>query len=175
MHKGKALIELRLADLVLGNNELDFTCKAGDFNDPQLTGAGFKGVVQVRVAAEKSEGGITVTTETSTAADLTCDICLAPVSKVLTGSLRLYYFYDAPPEENQNVDEECRFLERSSESIDITEDVREILLLSLPMKVTCTDNPECRLYGREQEDEGTQAGEKSSWHESLKKLKNKYR
>jgi uncharacterized protein len=175
MHKEKALIEIPIAGLMQGTHEFDFTCRARDFNDLQLTDAGFTGDIQVRTIVEKSEREIAVTIETSTVADFTCDRCLSPVSKALSGSFRFYYVYGEPHEEEQKGDEEFRILDSNAVSIDVTEDVRETLLLSRPMKVTCSNNPDCRLYSNTQEDEGAQTGDASSWQESLEKLKNKYR
>jgi uncharacterized protein len=177
MHKEKALIEIPVAGLVQGTHEYDFTCRSSNFNDLQLVAAGFTGDIHVRAIVEKSEREMTVTIETSAVADFTCDICLSPVSKVLAGSFRIYYVYDEHPEkdEDDNGDEEYRILDSNAVSVDITEDVRETVMLSRPMKVSCTDNPDCRIYKHAQEDEGAQAGNESSWQESLEKLKNKYR
>ncbi len=178
MHKEKSRIEIGLGTLVDGANEFSFTCKASDFEGRQLTDAGFTREIEVNVVAEKSEDEITITINTSTLADFTCDICLAPVSIKLTGSLVLsYLFGPTVGEENEGSDEYNR-IERGAESIDITGEVCETLLLSLPMKVTCTDNPDCRLYGSEKsmkENEEPQPGNITPWQESLEKLKNKYR
>ncbi|MEI7826054.1 MAG: DUF177 domain-containing protein [Chlorobiaceae bacterium] len=177
MHKEKSRIEIGLGTLVDGTNGINLTCNASDFEGTQLTDAGFAREIEVNVVAEKSEAEITVTINTSALADFTCDICLAPVSKKLTGSLILsYLFSSAVDERNEGSDEHNR-IERGAESIDITGEVCETLLLSLPMKVTCTDNPDCRLYGSEKsmkENEEPQPGSVTPWQESLEKLKNKY-
>ena len=178
MHKEKSRIEIGLGALVDGANEFNFICKASDFEGRQLTEAGFTREIEINVVAEKSEDEITITIKTSTLADFTCDICLAPVSKQLTGSLVLsYLFGDARDNEGDGDEEYCR-IERGAESIDITGEVCETLLLSLPMKVTCTDNPDCRVFGSEKsmkENEEPPPGNVTPWLESLEKLKNKYR
>ncbi|MEI6757990.1 MAG: DUF177 domain-containing protein [Chlorobium sp.] len=176
MHKEKSPIEIRLAGLMQGIHEFDFTCKASDFTGWQLAEAGFTRDITVKVVVEKSETEVTITLEVLTIADFTCDICLAPVSKKLSGSLRLYYVSGTSFGEELSENEDYRVLDKNAESIDITTDVCETLLLSLPLKVTCTDNPDCRLYGSNVPgNEEPQVGENSSWHESLEKLKNKYR
>jgi len=49
------------------------------------------------------------------------------------------------------------------------------------MKMTCTNNPDCRLFsshepsGNREENEEPQAGDQTHWQESLEKLKEKYR
>jgi uncharacterized protein len=178
MHKEKSLIEIGLGTLAEGANEFSFSCKASDFEGRQLTEAGFTREIEVNVVAEKSDEEITITINTSTLADFTCDICLAPVSKKLTGSLVLSYLFGETRDDEDEGDEEYIRLDRNAEFIDITGEVCETLLLSLPMKVTCTDNPECKLYDSEQsmkENQEPQPGNKTPWQESLEKLKNKYR
>ena len=175
MQKEKSLIVIRISDLMQGMHEFVFTCKASDFVDRKLAETGFTKAIQVNVVAEKSESEVSLTINTSTIADFTCDICLAPISKPLTGSLKIYYVFGEPYEEDQCGNEEYRCLDSNTEFIDITEDVREVLLLSLPMKVTCINNPDCKIYGRIETNEESQSEDKSSWHESLEKLKNKYR
>jgi len=171
MPKEKALIEIRLAGLSLGVHEFDFTCEAGDFNDPSLTEAGFSKNISVRVVVERNENEISVSLETAASAELACDICLAPVTIELEGSFRVSYIYEQEPGQEEDDSEEYRLIDRNAVSIDLTEDVRETLLLSVPMKVTCTGNPDCRLYRENEAD----SADDSSWQESLEKLKNKYR
>jgi uncharacterized protein len=175
MHKEKGLIELQVNSLLEGKNELLFTCEAADFNDPKLIDSGFRGKVLVEVTAEKSETELTVTIMTSATAELSCDICLAPVSKTLTGSYSIFYVYRDYAGMDTEGNDDFRLLDEYAETIDITEDVRETLLLSLPMKVTCTDNPECRIFPGEEEEKHHDDGERNSWLESLEKLKKKYR
>ncbi len=175
MHKEKALIEIPIAGLMQGTHTFEFTCKGSDFEGLEHAAAGFTGVIAVLVTVKNSDSEVAITIETSTLAELTCDRCLAPVSKVLTGLFGVDYLYSAPHEEGQESDGEYRILERNALSIDITEDVRETLLLSVPMKVTCPDYPECRIEDEECEDEESHAGEESPWRDSLEKLKDKYR
>ncbi len=176
MHKDKSLIEIGLGALADGTNEFNFTCKAADFKGRQLVDAGFTGEIEAHVVAEKSDDEITITINTSALADFTCDICLAPVSKKLTGTLVLSYLFDTDGDDGG--DDEYIRLDKTTDSIDITGEICETLLLSLPMKVTCTDNPDCKLYGNQEhtnEDEEPRPDSVTSWQESLEKLKNKYR
>jgi uncharacterized protein len=175
MHKETGLIELQIDSLLQGTNELEFTCDPADFNDPKLIEAGFRGKIRIDVTGEKSDTEITVIIRTKAMAELTCDICLASVTKELSGSYRIFYVYNDHTEVSMEENDEFRLLDKNSESIDLTEDIRETLLLSVPMKVTCTDNPDCRLYSSAQEEKQNGDVEKSQWLESLEKLKNNYR
>lgn len=175
MRKEKALIEIRIAGLMQGSHTFDFTCRTEDFMDKGLNDAVFSRDISVQVIAEKTENEITVIIRTATTADVTCDICLAPLERELTGEYRIDYLFDTEPENPENSDEDYRMIDRNAISIDLTEDVRETLLLSVPMKVTCTDNPDCRLFVGNTEPDDTPENENSSWQDSLEKLKNKYR
>lgn len=176
MSKEKVLIEIRIAGLSEGTHEYDFTCKASDFKNPELATPGFCNKIWVRVVANKTNSEITVTIETKTVAEFSCDICLVPLKKELTGFYRIFFVFGDSAGATGEHEENYRVLDSNAPAIDLTEDVRETLLLSKPMKVVCIDNPECSIYrdgglqSREQEYET-----KSSWKESLEKLKDKYR
>ena len=181
MHKTKSLIEIRTSTLVEGINKLDFICQARNFEDRGLAEAGFTSGITINVIANKSDDEITVTINTSAVADSACDRCLAPIAKVLTGSLDLFYTFGTSLDKEHDESDEHRQIEKSIEYIDITEDVCDTLILSVPMKMTCTNNPDCRLFsshelsGSREENEEPQAGRQTHWQESLEKLKEKYR
>jgi len=177
MAKEKALIEIRLAGLSQGTYEFDFTCSAGDFDDTALTDAGFSKEISVKVVIDRTDNEMTVTLTTAATANLTCDLCLAPITLDLKGSYRIYYSYAQASEQEEERDEEYRQIDNNTLSIDLTEDARETLLLSVPMKVTCTDNPDCHVFRQEEleETDGEMTPPESTLQESLERLKNKYR
>jgi uncharacterized protein len=176
MSQKKALIEIRLAGLSEGSHEFDFTVTTADFGDPALSKAGFSKDISVKVTAEKLVGEMIVTLKTVATAELICDLCLAPITTELIGSYRVYYGYEQVAESEDERDEEYRLIDGNTLSLDLTEDVRETLLLSVPMKVTCTDNPDCRVFRQADEDEPDEEGAPGiDLLESLEKLKNKYR
>ncbi len=174
MPKERALIDIRLAGLSQGVHEFDFTCNASDFNDSALEEAGFTAGISARVLLEKGDNGIAVSLETAASAVLPCNLCLAPVHCDLHGSWRVYYTYDPIQEPSAENAEEYREIDRNTVSLDLTEDVRETLLLSVPMRVTCTDNPGCHVFQSESHDAADSEPD-GSWQESLGKLKNKFR
>jgi uncharacterized protein len=178
MPKERALIEIRLAGLSQGVHEFDFTCDAGDFNDPALTEAGFSKKISIRAVVDRNEDEITISLETVASAGLSCDLCLAPITLELKGMFQVCYIYDQGQEQDREPAEEgekeYRLIDRNSVAIDLTEDVRETLLLSVPMKVTCTDNPDCHVY-RQDSPEKPGITPDGSWQDSLEKLKNKFR
>jgi len=180
MRKEKSQIEIRTGTLVEGTNKFEFTCQAKDFEGRRLAEAGFTREITAHVIAEKSNDKITVTINTSAVADCTCDRCLAPVSKILTGTIELYYTSGTSFDGELESDDEYRQIDKNTEYIDITEDVCDALLLSIPMKITCINYPDCQLYGNDErtmndkKNEDTYNSEITSWQESLQKLKNNY-
>lgn len=177
MHKGKALIEIRIAGLSNGIHEYSFTCTAQEFDDPSLTAPPFSGTIAVKVVAEKTDTEVVTDIETTVAAELNCDICLDPVHRQLTGRFRIFFIFGSPDGTERECDEEYRILAPATTDIDLTEDVRETLLLSLPVKVTCDAYPECMPTAQEERDipgeELDDDAQNSAWKESLKELKRK--
>ncbi|PWW82917.1 hypothetical protein CR164_04070 [Prosthecochloris marina] len=175
MSKEKGVIEIRIAGLSEGIYEYDFTCKASDFKNPELAEPGFCNEIDVKVVANKTDNEIIVDIVTKTVAELTCDICLAPLKKEVAGTYRVFFVFDEPGSNTEGLDENFRILDRNASGLDLTEDVRETLLLSKPLKVVCTGNPECSVYHDDEPDSPEDEPQaESPWQESLKKLKNKY-
>ncbi|MEI6848263.1 MAG: DUF177 domain-containing protein [Chlorobiaceae bacterium] len=175
MYKEKSLIEIPFTGFGQGTLEFDFTCRIKAFNDELFTVAGLTGDIKVQAIVTKSERDVTVTIKTSTTAELNCDICFSPISQFLTGTFTIYYIFGEHSEEEHSRDKEYRIIEKNAVLIDITEEVRDTLLLSIPMKIICKGNPNCKLYKSTQANENPQADNISSWQESLEKLKHKYR
>ncbi len=174
MGKDKGLIEVRIAGLSDGVYEYDFVFRASDFEKPPLAEPEFCHELHAAVRVSKTESEITVEIETKTVAEFTCDICLAPLKKELRGFYRLFFVFGDNAHRGEK-DGDFRVLDRNASSIDLTEDVRETLLLSKPLKMVCTDNPACAMYQQKMVEETGESKEpQSSWKESLEKLREKY-
>ena len=175
MRKEKSLIEIRIAELNQGVHEYTFTCKASDFKNPEIEEPAFNGDIQVTVSAKKTDTEIVTAIETVTDAELNCDICLAPVHRRLSGQFTIFFVFGNQGNEEHETDGEYRTLPQSATAIDLTEDVRETLLLSLPVKVVCEAYPECSALRTDEEtqteDDQTQ---NSNWKASLQELKHKF-
>lgn len=174
MQKGHDVIEIRISGLAPGQHVETFTCRASDFSDPGLTDPAFSGDIHVTVELDKTEREITATIRTSTEASLSCDACLAPIQQEITGEFRVIFRLGDTEGEGPEDDEEFRSLQQNATALDLTEDVRETLLLSLPTKVVCDHYPECL-----EETTGTGSGigndtAQSNWQEQLKGLKHKF-
>ncbi len=71
----------------------------------------------------------------------TCDRCLTEFDAPLTSSYRMYYMPEGS--EGTNVDpSEAQVIPAGTSTIDLTEDVRQTILLSVPLKLLCSENCE---------------------------------
>jgi len=170
----KGFIGIRIAGLSEGVHEYDFVCKASDFKNPELAEQAFCNEIQVRITADRTERKMTVDIETKTIAEFSCDRCLEPLKKELTGKYRILFAFSDTGARSEESDENYRTLDRNAVTVDLTEDVRETLLLSKPVKVVCTDESACTLYQESSLRHADHESETvSPWKESLEKLKRK--
>ncbi|NEX14576.1 MAG: hypothetical protein C1941_07780 [Prosthecochloris sp.] len=168
------VIGIRIAGLSEGLHEYDFACKASDFKNPELAEPAFCNEIRVRIAVVRTEREMTVDIETKTVAEFSCDRCLEPLKKELTGKYRLVFAFSDTGALSEKSDENYRALDRNAVTVDLTEDVRETLLLSKPMKVVCADKSACTLYQENSHLNADHESETASpWKESLEKLKGK--
>ena len=73
----------------------------------------------------------------STLAHFVCDRCLDDFEQNIKNSFQLYYLKKG---ENKFQDDNYRFLPENTNEIDLTEDVIEYLLLTVPMKKLCKES-----------------------------------
>uniref|UniRef100_Q3AQ06 DUF177 domain-containing protein n=1 Tax=Chlorobium chlorochromatii (strain CaD3) TaxID=340177 RepID=Q3AQ06_CHLCH len=179
MRKNNERVGLRIVSLIQGSNRLELCCQAADFGEREthLLEAGFDGNIAVSIMAEKSDNKIVVTLSAQTTAHCTCDRCLALLSLPIHGTATVIFTCETVVDEAAITLDDYRSYNRQSEYLDLADDVCDALLLALPMKITCTNNPYCRVF---------QAGESdathndashpinSEWQEALDKLKQKY-
>lgn len=175
MSRKKEVIEIRIAGLNEGIHEYDFTCSAADFKNPELAEPAFCNEIHVKAVANKTESEITVDIETKTIAEFSCDLCLAQLKREITGMYRVFFVFGEPGRDAEDTDDNYRVLDRNASVIDLTEDVRETLLLSKPLKAVCVDNLQCTVYHEDESgNHDVEKRSKSQWQESLEKLKNRY-
>ncbi|NTW50033.1 MAG: DUF177 domain-containing protein [Chlorobiales bacterium] len=178
----KGLIVIKVANLSLGEHCYEFQCTAADFDAQEVSEQMFSLPIVVRVVLNKTTAEIVADIETETTANLECDRCLAPIHKAVKGQYKLFYLMRHFERHSMDVDEETevRQIDKNTVEIDLTEDVRETLLLSIPLKNTCDNLETCALSAGKEEEVvyryGEQAGseqEETEWQTSLKQLDNK--
>ncbi len=96
--------------------------------------------VQLDVQLEKTATHLFLRNQVHTVARFECDRCLEPFEATLDDVGRVMFSNDE--ELVQNSDEEIRAFDPEAREIDITEDVRDLLLLAIPVKLICRED--CR-------------------------------
>ncbi|MFQ6113039.1 MAG: DUF177 domain-containing protein [bacterium] len=138
----------------------------------------FVNEIKVKNVIEKKDNNIFVNVHIETHANYVCDKCLANFENELLEDFALLYklerdltkYYDHDYHEEEGV----RFINPNSVEIDLTADVRESLLLAIPMKVVCSEDCKglCRTCGTNLNEEMCQCVQEEHdprW-EPLKKL-----
>lgn len=178
--KKKGLIAIKIANISLGEHCYEFQCTAANFEDDELSGQAFPAPIHVKVVLNKTTSEIVADIAVETTVQLECDRCLAPIQKDLKGQYKVFYLMNHAERQDMDDEDAVRQFDRNTVEIDLTEDVRETLLLSIPMKNVC-DNPEtCGQWTDENETIAYHYGEQpkseqeeTEWQKSLKQLENK--
>jgi uncharacterized protein len=130
-------LKIRVSGLSAGTHEYSLRVPASDL---QLD-ANFDTPVDVKVRLEKLARQIIVRGGIATRASFSCDRCLAGYRQQLAASYAIVYVED-DAEAGKFPPEDVRIMRNDATVIDLSEDVREMLLLSVPLKLLCRD--ECR-------------------------------
>jgi len=99
----------------------------------------FPGIVSVDVVMDKSVHQIVLDCKLDTTALLNCDRCLEPFYLNIGTEFRLVYLFS----KKNNIDSEnlnLTFISPEATKIDITEEVKEYCMLSIPLKLLCKED-----------------------------------
>jgi len=105
--------------------------------------------VQVNYTLEKAGGQIVIRGTVSTVVSMTCCRCLEPVRVDISERFTLLVRFDAQGFSGGNVsrgapegegDEDVKFVPPDTDRVDITDELRQTLLLVLPVKPLCDEN-----------------------------------
>jgi uncharacterized protein len=132
-----AHLKIRVSGLSAGSHEYSLTVPPSEL----LLEDNFDSPVTVGVRLEKSLRQIVVRADISATGAFNCDRCLTGFRQDLSAEYAMVYTFDEldaeayPPEE-------VRVVHRDVSTIDLTDDVREMILLSVPLKLLCRED--CR-------------------------------
>lgn len=135
--EGKRIAHIKISNLTNGVHRYDFECVASDFADEWIDTERFSEPIFITVTLTKAMTEIVVELSVSTIASLQCDRCLAPTRKKLSGDYRILFLQSAAAEKDS--DDDVRVISKNETHIDLTPDVRETLLLAVPMKNVCQE------------------------------------
>ncbi|MFQ3596862.1 MAG: DUF177 domain-containing protein [Chloroherpetonaceae bacterium] len=174
-HEGKRIAHIKISNLTNGVHHYNFECVASDFADKLIDTERFSAPIFITATLIKAMTEIVVELSVSTIALLQCDRCLAPTHKKLSGDYRILFLHSGAVASDS--DDDVRVLSKNDTHIDLTTDVRETLLLAVPMKnvcqdTTCAENdaPIEREFSRTHH----QAHE-STWQQKLAEMSKKFK
>lgn len=132
-------------------------------------GEPFYGKVKLKTRLDKSHSQIVVDNKIYMTAKLTCDRCGNEFESKLSNEFQLIFFFDEDRVKEDDVN--VKYLPPEKDTIDLTNDVYDYAMLSIPLKILCDEN--CTntskyLVGNKDENEKIDP----VW-EPLLKLKNK--
>ena len=130
-------LKIRVSGLSAGTHDYSFRVPSSDL---QLD-ANFDSPVEVTVRLEKLGSQIIIRSEIATSASFSCDRCLAGFRQAIGAKYAIVYVEDES-EAGRFPPEDIRIMRPAATVIDLSDDVREMVLLSVPLKLLCAE--ECR-------------------------------
>jgi uncharacterized protein len=126
------ILKIRISGLSNGIHDHHF------ISDPSEIGLepNFTEPVDVRATVDKAQHQVNVKAELRTSGTFSCDRCLEEFVQPIDARYNMFYIFDEESAGKYRVDE-VRVLSPDTVSIDLTEDVREVVVLSVPLKLLC--------------------------------------
>lgn len=93
--------------------------------------------VHVTSKVDKGEHSIVVTADATATIEMVCESCLERFTGEFSDKYTILY---TPEKEALQDDEMVRFLSKGTNHIDLTEGLRESILLALPMRFKCSES-----------------------------------
>jgi uncharacterized protein len=131
-------MKINLVKLHEGLNSLRFKIKPEDlgFDENEETLLLFHNDIYAEIEVQKFSDKYFIKANVKTVAHYSCDRCLDEFDQNLEAAFRLVYSKQTG---NQSGDDEYRFLAENETEIDLSADIRENMLLFLPMKHLCKE------------------------------------
>ncbi|MDZ7359211.1 MAG: DUF177 domain-containing protein [candidate division KSB1 bacterium] len=132
-------MKISLASLSEGLHTFNFVERLAEFgleNHPNLNDE-----VKIRIDMEKRSPQYVLKSFVQIGGRFACDRCTCEVEKKLSGEGQVIYSSDQAMLELSDADE-IHYLAPDAKEIDLTPDLRDTILLAIPMKLLCSE--ECR-------------------------------
>ncbi|MFN0157446.1 MAG: YceD family protein [Bacteroidota bacterium] len=127
-------MRIQVGGLSEGVHEYQFTATGEGLG----LGEPFKKDVTVRVTLERSGDQFHINAQILATGDFVCDRCASPFQTVVAPSYRMHYITN--PTESDGYDaSEVQVLSPGFMILDIAEDVRQTILLGIPLKLLCRE------------------------------------
>jgi uncharacterized metal-binding protein YceD (DUF177 family) len=136
MKKQNEHILLHLSGLADGDYTFAFELAEGALELPDS----FREKVDVIVDLSRLRSQYVVNCKVTTSSVHICDRCLEPVRLHHEPNFTVVYNYGSGGADTQIDEDDLRLLDPSDPKIDLTSEVREALILCVPMRITCGEN-----------------------------------
>ena len=128
-------MKINISRLSDGEHRYTFVAEPSDIDLDKR----FRKPIFVEVRLEKSKRQLFLYADVYTTGRFACDRCVDEFDKVLKNSYRMFYVYSEDEAKKYEPDEVTVITEDTNE-IDISDDVRQMVLLSVPMKLLCYED-----------------------------------
>ena len=127
-------MKINISNLSQGTHEYALSKKAGEFDLPEH----FIGYIAAKVTLEKTSRQIFLRARITSEAAFQCDRCLDEFKKEISPAFQIVYDWDAQDHPAES-DEDIRTLTPDTNVIDISDAVRDSVLLAVPLKLLCRE------------------------------------
>ena len=130
-------MKIRISQLPLGVHEYHFSCS------PKKLGleSNFSELVEADVVLDKTTRQLFLKVNVTTAGIFQCDRCIEEFNQPLRNQCNIFYAYDVV-DSGKDTGDEVRVITPDTTFIDLTNDVSETAIHSVPFKLLCTE--ECK-------------------------------
>jgi uncharacterized protein len=131
-------MKIPISHLQDGHHSIELSAEPVDFGLDEFEP--YTHSIALRIELERRGGTFYLHYFVSTAGTFTCDRCLEPFVLELKADFQTVYY--SSDSQGVDLDEETHLLAQDAIDIDITEDIRETVLLAVPLKLLC--RPDCK-------------------------------
>ena len=117
-----------------GLHEIEFRESGEKFNFSEK----IKDEIYVKCSLDKSSSQIVLRCSVNCGIEFLCDRCIENYVEKIESDFELVYVFDKDNYDPE--DQNCKYLSPEQGEIDISDDVREFLYVSIPMKKICDEN-----------------------------------
>ncbi len=162
-------MKIQIGGLSEGIHQYQFVVAASELN----AGEQFRGDVRINVSLDKSTTQIFLNAKIEVLAGFECDRCVSAFEKLLCSSYTMVYVGDGF--DTSHLDPaEVQIVPNGMHIIDISDDVRQSVVLAVPFKNICSESckglcPSCGTNLNEQPCTCTNAASDNRW-DALRKL-----
>jgi len=128
-------LKIRIAQISEGTHDYRFEYPAEQLGLDE----NFNELVEIDSILDKTQRQLLLKTRITTRADFTCDRCAGEFFEEIQANYGVCYMFDESPAEALP-DDEMRYIHPGTPYLDISDDVRQALLLAIPLKLVCTED-----------------------------------